>query len=63
MMPPKKTDFSETPTAEPVAEEGQVLDDAPHPLPSGGGCYVVEAGELKQSQAPTRDPRSASDPV
>lgn len=62
-MPPKKTDLPETVSPLPETED-LVAEPAPaFPLPSGGGCYVIEAGELKQSQEPTRDVRAALDLV
>ena len=56
-MPAKKTELPE-----PSAVEVAPLAAAP--LPSAGGCYVIEAGELKLVEPPT-DPVSATlkDPV
>jgi hypothetical protein len=34
---------------------------APHPLPSGGGCYELQAGELVQTEAPAIKPGRGTD--
>lgn len=34
----------------------------PHPLPSEGGCYVIEVGELVQVDAPTA-PENSNAPL
>lgn len=71
-MPPRKSDITDPAVAEEVqadlapdaAPDVMTEDTAPHPLPSGGGTFVFEAGELKQVEAPTRDARdAANDPV
>lgn len=62
-MPAKKTELPE-PDAVPMSGPMDVAPLAAAPLPSAGGCYVIEAGELKLVEPPA-DPVSATlkDPV